>query len=198
VTVVATTRQPKRVLTPEQRAEMLRKEDIVLRERIKGKSFYQIEKDHRIHNPDRVWKRAVAREENAPFLRAEAVRLEELRLDALQEGIWPRALQGDPRAVEVALKVLERRARMGGLDFADMVSGQLVEVERAKVKVMAGALVAALQAAGATDDQRRAATAAFFAELRALHAADAPALPPREGDQDGEAEWLSEEDEALL
>jgi len=150
---------------------MRRREDVVLRERITGKSFYAIEREHNIPNADRVFKRAIARDENAGWRRAEAVRLEEMRLDQLQEGIWPRALAGDSRAVEVALKVLERRARMHGLDFADMVSGQLVEVERAKVKVMAAALVAALNASGATQEQRRAATAAFFDELRALEAA---------------------------
>ena len=189
MTAVAATKEPKRVLSPAQEAEMLRKERIVLEERIKGKSFHKIEKEFKIHNPDRVWKRAIAREENLGYVRAEAIRLEELRLDELQEGIWPRALSGDARAVEVALKVLERRARMGGLDFADMISGQLVEVERAKVKVMATALVSALQAIGATPEQRTQATAAFFAQLRTVAAEGAPALEPA---------GLAPEDEALL
>src|SRR5204862_542339 len=113
---------------PAQVAAMKAREKTVMEERIKGKSFYKIEREHGIHNPDRVFQRAIAREENEGFRRAEAIRLEELRLDELQEGIWPAALAGNARAVEVALKVLERRARMGGLDFADMISGQLVEV----------------------------------------------------------------------
>jgi uncharacterized protein (DUF2336 family) len=168
---MATTKNPKRVLSSEQTAEMLRKERIVMEHRIKGWSFHRIEKEFKIHNPDRVFRRAIARDENEPFRRAEAVRLEEMRLDDLQEGIWQKALAGEPRAVEVALKVLERRARLLGLDFADMVSGQLVEVERAKVKLMATALVTALNAIGATADQRRAATTAFLGELRALRQA---------------------------
>jgi hypothetical protein len=160
--------RPKRILSPAQEAEMLRKERVVMEERIKGKSFYKIEREHGIPNADRVFNRAIARQENEPWRRAEAIRLEELRLDELQEGIWPRALNGDPRSVEVALKVLERRARMSGLDFADMVSGQLVEVERAKVKVMATALVAALNALDVTPEQRREATRRFMAELRTV------------------------------
>jgi hypothetical protein len=165
---VATTRNPRRVLTEAQREAMLARERLVLEERVRGKSFYRIGKDHGIPNPERVWRRATARDENRGFLRAEAVRLEEERLDSLQEGIWDKALAGEPRAVEVALKVLERRARMLGLDFADLVSGQLVEVERARVRVMGEALVRALGAAGQlTEAQRRAVTAEFFAALRA-------------------------------
>jgi hypothetical protein len=185
---VATTRNPKRVMSPEQTAEMLRREKIVLEERIKGKSFYKIEREHGIPNADRVFRRAIERQENEGYRRAEAIRLEELRLDELQEGIWPRALAGDPRSVEVALKVLERRARMQGLDFADMISGQLVEVERAKVKVMATALVSALNAAGLNAEQRKQITAAFLAELRTVQ--QPAALPGRPE--------LTEEDEALL
>jgi hypothetical protein len=180
---VATTNNPKRVMSPAQTAAMLRREEVVLRERSKGLSFYRIERLHRGHgdegyggdcdcggipaNADRIWKRAINRDENIGWRRAEAIRLEEQRLDELQEGIWDKALKGDARAVEVALKVLERRARMLGLDFADYLSGKMVEVEEAKVRLMATALVKALQETGATPERRRAATAKFFEELRA-------------------------------
>jgi hypothetical protein len=163
---VATTKHPKRQMSQEQTDEMLRRERLVLEERIKGKSFYKIEQEHGIPNPDRIFKRAISRTENAEFVRLEAIRLEEMRIDDLQDGIWQRALTGEPRAVEVALKVLERRARLQGLDFADMISGQLVEVERAKVKLMATALVKALDAVGVTGELRQVATRAFLDELR--------------------------------
>ena len=179
---VARTKEPKRILSAEQTAEMLRKERLVMEERIKGKSFYKIEREHGIPNADRIWRRAIGRAENIEFKRAEAIRLEELRLDALQEGIWPKALNGEPRAVEVALKVLERRARMAGLDFADMVSGQLVEVEHAKVKIMGAAFVAALQEIGASEDQRKQATATFFAQLRSVQAEQAQLGPTATGE----------------
>jgi hypothetical protein len=179
---VATTKQPKRVLSEAQERAMLERERLVLTERIKGKSFYKIEQEHGIHNPDRIFRRAIARPENEGFRRAEAIRLEEMRLDDLQEGLWTRALSGDARAVEVSLKVLERRARMLGLDFADEVSGKMVEVEQAKVRVMAAALVAALNAANATEEQRRAATTVFFAQLRATQGEPAPPLAPEDED----------------
>ncbi len=186
----------KRVMSPEQYAAMMRRERVVMEERIRGRTFHQIEKIHDPHrdpqraaddgcdcgglqNADRIFKRAIARDENLEFKRAEAIRLEGLRLDQLQDGIWDRAIGGDPRAVEVAIKVLERRARLHGLDFADMVSGQMVEVEQAKVRVMATALVSALQAIGATPEQRTAATKAFFADLRAtVSEPPAPEFPP--------------------
>jgi hypothetical protein len=214
VSVVAATDNPKRVLSPEQEAAMLRREEVVLAERGRGRSFYKMERAHPssrhtwtppgeqsavpcdcngISNPDRIWRRAINREENVGWRRAEAIRLEEQRLDELQEGIWDKALAGDARAVEVALKVLERRARMLGLDFADYLSGQMVEIEQAKVKLMATALVKALNAADATQEQKRAATTAFFAELRATEADDGvhtiTSLP---------APGLTDEDRSLL
>jgi hypothetical protein len=163
---MAATKSPKRVLSPDQERLMLERERIVLQERIKGKSFYKIEQEHGIPNADRVFRRAIQRPENGTFRRSEAVRLEEARLDDLQDGIWGRALTGDPRAVEVALKILERRARMLGLDFADMISGRLAEVEEAKIRVMAGALVRALHMLPGSPEEKEAATASFFAELR--------------------------------
>jgi len=184
---VAETNNPGRVLSAEQERVMLLREDIVLRERARGQSFGKIERRHTsgphsdvngdpcrcpgISNPDRVWRRAIQRDENVGWRRAEAIRLEEQRLDELQDGIWEKALAGDSRAVEVALKVLERRARMLGLDFADEISGRLVEVEQQKVRLMGTALVKALNAADVTPEARRAATSAFFAELRAEQAA---------------------------
>ena len=167
MTTVATKNNPGRVMSEEQTAEMLRKERVVLEERIKGKSFGRIERETGISHPDRVFKRAINRTENGEWRRQEAIRLEEARIDDLQAGIWDRALSGEPRAVEVALKVLERRARLHGLDFQDLVSGQLVEVEQAKVRLMATALVKALDAVGASPEQRKTATAAFLGELRA-------------------------------
>ena len=178
MTVVAATNSRKRELSQEQTDEMLRKERIVLEERIKGKSFYRIEREQGFRNADRIFKRAIGRDENEGWRRAEAIRLEEMRIDDLQEGIWDRALSGEPRAVEVALKVLERRARLHGLDFQDMISGQLVEVEQAKVRLMATALVKALDAVGATAEQRKTATAAFLGELRAAEVLG-PAQAPR-------------------
>jgi hypothetical protein len=44
--------------------------------------------------------------------------LELARLDVLQKAIWPEAMEGNPRAIETALKILDRRAKLLGLDSA--------------------------------------------------------------------------------
>ena len=170
---------------------MRRKEQIVLEHRTRGWSFARIEREFKFANADKVFRRAIRKTENESFLRAEAIRVEELSLGALQDGIWDKAVGGDARAVEVCLKVLERRARMKGLDFADMISGQLVEVEQAKVRIMGAALVAALK--GLPDAAER--SDAFFAALRTT-----PELPAAQDDEDDgdQLDDLTEEDAALL
>lgn len=48
---------------------------------------------------------------------AEDVRhMEADRLDGMLEAIWPRVEQGEPRAIEVALQLMARRAALLGLD----------------------------------------------------------------------------------
>ena len=156
----------RRLESPEQEAERVRRERLVMDQRVRGKSFYRIEKEFGIPDADKVFRRAIQRPENAPMLRLEALRLEEARLDDLQEGIWDKALAGDSRAVEVALKVLERRAKLLGLDFSDGLAAKLVEIEQAKVEIMAGALTRALGVIELNAEQQRAVTAEFFVALR--------------------------------
>ena len=48
---------------------------------------------------------------------AEVLRQEELqRLDRLQAGVWTAAAAGDTRAVETALRIIDRRCKLLGLD----------------------------------------------------------------------------------
>jgi hypothetical protein len=161
-----TTRPTSKQVSESQEAKMLAREKIVLEQRIRGKSFYKIKKEFGIANADRIFRRAIARDENAEYRRLEAVRLEEQRLDDLQDGIWDRALSGDPRSVEVALKVLERRARMLGLDHSDRVSDKLVEIEEAKTRLMSMALAAALDTLELDPERRASVMQAFFSVLR--------------------------------
>lgn len=56
--------------------------------------------------------------------------LECARLDALLQALWPKAMEGNPRSVEVALQVMDRRARLLGLD---MPQRRVVEVLTADV-----------------------------------------------------------------
>jgi DNA-binding CsgD family transcriptional regulator len=61
---------------------------------------------------------------------AQVVRILELeRLDRMQMGLWPRAVEGDVRAVETVLKIMERRARYMGLDMPGTgTEGGMLEV----------------------------------------------------------------------
>lgn len=56
---------------------------------------------------------------NAKILESaeEVLVLELERLDRMQIGLWPQAVQGDTRAVQSVLKIMERRARYLGLDL---------------------------------------------------------------------------------
>lgn len=49
---------------------------------------------------------------------SELVVLETLRLDTLQSAVWRAAVSGDLRAVDRVLRIMERRARLLGLDAA--------------------------------------------------------------------------------
>lgn len=42
--------------------------------------------------------------------------LESQRLDALLHSLWPNALSGDTRAIDTCLRVMDRRAKLLGLD----------------------------------------------------------------------------------
>ncbi len=54
---------------------------------------------------------------------AEALRdVEVARLDALQHAVWDRALDGELKAVDTALKIIDRRIRLLGLDMPQQVA----------------------------------------------------------------------------
>ena len=48
--------------------------------------------------------------------------LENLRLDRAQAAIWSQVLQGDTRAIDVFLRISQRRAKMNGLDEPTRIS----------------------------------------------------------------------------
>lgn len=47
--------------------------------------------------------------------------MEMLRLDHLQAAVWPAAMMGDPKSVDSALKIIQTRAKLSGLDMTDPV-----------------------------------------------------------------------------
>ena len=61
---------------------------------------------------------------------AELRTLEDRRLDDLQDAVWPAAMKGKPGSVRAALAILERRARLWGLDAPGRLEvGRLLQSE---------------------------------------------------------------------
>jgi hypothetical protein len=106
-------------------------------------------------------------------------------------------MNGDPRAIEVALKLLERRSRMLGLDFQDKMSARMVDLEAAKVDLISRALLGALEDARLQGAAAQAVTAAFFSRLREAEAITATA-ERLDGDDDDDHAVLAAEFEDLL
>lgn len=110
--------------------------------------------------------RAVARElrrlpaEEADTLRA----VELLRLDELHRQVWPQVGDGDPitcpsceavadrapnlHAATTVLRIMERRARLCGLDASDENDARMVAVAEQQVAIVAAALRTAIERAG--------------------------------------------------
>ncbi|MBV6697450.1 hypothetical protein KV557_09970 [Kitasatospora aureofaciens] len=47
------------------------------------------------------------------------------RLDAMQDALWPKVLDGDTRAIDTALRLMDRRAKLLGLDAPTRTEGVL-------------------------------------------------------------------------
>lgn len=47
--------------------------------------------------------------------------LELARLEALQTAVWPAAMMGDPKSVDSAVKIIQARAKISGLEKVDPV-----------------------------------------------------------------------------
>ena len=57
----------------------------------------------------------------------ELVDMEIHKLDALHRAVWPKALDGDPKAVESVLRIMQRRSKFLGLDAAESRVAAAVE-----------------------------------------------------------------------
>jgi vacuolar-type H+-ATPase subunit H len=82
---------------------------------------------------------------------ADELRSEELsRLDAMTAGLWPRARKGEAAAVDRMLKIMERRAKLLGLDAPER-------------RELSGAGGGPIQAVGMSADEFRAIAAEIAA-----------------------------------
>lgn len=96
---------------------VIEKERKVLEMRLAGITFELIAKQVGFASAGacyNAYKRALIRTLQEP---ADAVREAELaRLDRLMQGVWTQALRGENRSVESVLKIMDRRAKLLGLD----------------------------------------------------------------------------------
>ena len=62
--------------------------------------------------------------------------LEGLRLDRLQQAVWPAAITGDAQAVQAVVGIMERRARLLGLDTPVVLRTLVYDGTQKQVEVM--------------------------------------------------------------
>jgi hypothetical protein len=61
---------------------------------------------------------------------ADEVRKQELdRIDRLQVAVWNRALKGDDKAINTVLRLMERRARLVGIDAPTKIQAEVVNYD---------------------------------------------------------------------
>jgi hypothetical protein len=145
-------------MTSEKRLTAVERQRAALELRKAGKSYEAIAQELGYGGPSSAHNAVKAAlrktlQEPADDLRA----LEVARMDAMLDGLWPKVLDGNPRAVEVAIKVLERRARLLGLDAPQKINIEQVIAETA-------------DRFGLTPDERvelQASVATFLAAQRA-------------------------------
>ena len=97
---------------------------------------------------------------------------QQMLMRALKDGID----QGSWKHVETALKILDRKASVIGLNHADRMDQARVEIEAAQLDLISHALERVLDVLGLSDDQRELATTTLLLEL------EAPAVKLEEDD----------------
>lgn len=103
--------------------------------------------------------------EEIPSLR----QLESDRLDELFRVVWADAIsggEGSGPAQDRVLRIMDRRAKLFGLDFSDRTEAERLRLEVEKVRLMAVAFGKAMDEIGLTPEQRQRAAEVMVAELR--------------------------------
>jgi hypothetical protein len=93
--------------------------------------------------------------------------LEADRLDRMQVQVWERALRGDDKAILTVLRIMERRARLLGLDHADGLAEKALAMTEEAGRRQIAEMQTFLTNLGLDGDVRaRAEAAAYFGRLR--------------------------------
>lgn len=114
---------------------------------------------------------------------AELRDVEALRLDRLQLAAWPQALRGDLPSIDRVLRIMERRARLLGLDHSDGVAERQMRLNEQTGGMVVNVIARVLEGLALTDEQRRLADEVVPRELRAV-----ARVVPGEEDAAGSAE----------
>jgi hypothetical protein len=105
------------VSSEESEAEMRRRDARVYELRIQGNTFEQIASEVGYSGPSGAWQAHQRIKSEWIFESIEEARqLELMRLDELQVAVWDRAINGDLPAAHCVLKIMDRRAKLLGLD----------------------------------------------------------------------------------
>jgi hypothetical protein len=114
----------------EKAAELEAKEAKVLELRRAGFTFQRIAEEVGYATPSgaqRALERIMTR--NVPQA-PEEFRWQELdRLDRMQVALWPRAMKGDDRAIGTIVRLMERRARLVGIDAPQRIQAEVVNYD---------------------------------------------------------------------
>lgn len=86
--------------------------------------------------------------------KTDAALLDLERLNLMLTGVLPAAQEGDTKASGAAMRIIERRARMLGLDATEPLSIVLERQRNLEGQIVADALAAALDVLGLTEEQR--------------------------------------------
>ena len=110
------------VSSEEAGAEMKRRDARVYELRIQGDTFEQIASEVGFSGPSGAWQAYQRIKSEWIFESVEEARqLELMRLDELQVAVWDRAINGELPAAHCVLKIMDRRAKLLGLDKPEKV-----------------------------------------------------------------------------
>lgn len=134
--------------------------------RAAGATYREIGRQLKI---DHTWARELviraldhAQYEHAGIMRS----IEGERLDKLQRAVWSSAMRGNVGAVRAALRIMERRARLFGLDHSDAIAERVTAVAEQQGQLLAEGVITLLRELGLdTDPAARAAAAAMLESL---------------------------------
>lgn len=162
--------------------EALQREKEVLELKRAGLSFDEIAARVGYTNrgtAHRAYQRAMARTLQQPA--AEVRQLEADRLDRMQVALWSKALRGDVGAVDRVLAIMQRRARLLGLDHADGLAERQTRLDELHAALVVQAITGILEDLQLTEKQRQLVGTVVPARLRAI-TSDAAAGDVLEGE----------------